>query len=111
MTWSSGDKRIIGHLTACFISYYCEAVITKALREKNILLKNTAAEKQMNPPRALTVVEALKELNEVRAVPVKVHDQIIWVRTDITGNAASALQAVGCRIPPKLLQVEKIANL
>jgi transposase len=29
------DERIIGHLTLCFLAYYCEALMTKALREKN----------------------------------------------------------------------------
>jgi len=31
----------------------------------------------------LTVVQAMDELNRVMAIPVKVRNQTIWVRTDI----------------------------
>lgn len=36
--WS--DKHIIGHLTMCFLAYLCEALMTKRLREKNLLLES-----------------------------------------------------------------------
>jgi transposase len=100
------DNRILGHLTLCFISYYCEAMITKKLREKNIVLTRSSTENKLVKQRPLTVVEALKDLVEVRAIPVKVQNQTIWVRTDITGNAASILSAIGAKIPPRTLLVE-----
>lgn len=31
------DQRITGHLTMCFLSYFCEAQMTKMLREKGII--------------------------------------------------------------------------
>lgn len=100
------DSRIIGHLVLCFISYYCEAIITKKLREKNTILKRPSAEAKIIKKRPLTVVEALKDLVEVRAIPVKIQNQTYWVRTDITGNAAAILTAIGAKIPPRTLLVE-----
>lgn len=100
------DNRILGHLTLCFISYYCEAMITKKLREKNIVLTKPSIENKLVKQRPLTVVEALKDLVEVRAIPVKVQNQTIWVRTDIAGNAAAILNAIGAKIPPRTLLVE-----
>lgn len=105
------DRRIIGHLTVCFLSYYCEAITTKYLRDKRAVLKNTSIENGLVEERPLTVVEAMKELREVRAIPVRIQDQIVWVRTDITGNAATILQAVGCRIPPKVIDIQKVSKL
>ncbi len=48
--------------------------------------------------------ENIRELREVRAVPVRirVRDQVIWTRTDITGNANSLFKAAGVAIPPKI---------
>jgi len=100
------DSRIVGHLVLCFISYYCEAIITKKLREKNTILKRPSAEAKIIKERPLTVVEALKDLVEVRAIPVKIQNQTYWVRTDITGNAAAILTAIGAKIPPRTLLVE-----
>jgi transposase len=101
------DHRIIGHLTACFLAYLCEAHITRLLREKKLKLKSPALKTDGGPlkDRALTVPEALKELNEVRAVPVKIRGQEIWCRTDIAGNSATLLHAIGARIPPKILKI------
>lgn len=36
--------------------------------------------------RRLTVFEAMRELSEVRAIPVKMKKTAIWVRTDTKGN-------------------------
>lgn len=99
------DQRIIGHLVACFLAYLCEAHATNLLREKNIKLKSKAIEDGQTKQRMLTVPESMRELNEVRAVPVKVRGQTIWCRTDIAGNAAAILTAVGARIPAKILKV------
>ncbi len=66
------DHRIIGHLTACFIAHYCETQVTKLLRDKNLLLKSESIKNKVVKNRPLTFVKSLKELNEVRAVPVKV---------------------------------------
>lgn len=101
--WS--DDRIIGHLTMCFIAYFCEAQITKLLRQKQIELDSIAIDAEIIKPRALTVAQAMQELIEVRAIPVSLKDKTYWVRTDIKGNAAKLFKAVGAAIPPKLLEV------
>jgi transposase len=101
------DHRIIGHLVVCFLAYLCEAHITRRLREKSITLKSPAIEGRIIKQRQLTVAEALKELVEVRAVPVRVKNQTVWTRTDIAGNAVALLRAVGAAIPPKILKITK----
>ena len=98
------DNRIIGHLTLCFIAYLCEAHLTKRLREKGVVLKSSAIDNKTIKKRPLTVVEAMRELREVRAVPVDIRNQTVWVRTDISGNATTLLRASGVRIPPKMLK-------
>ena len=50
------------------------------------------------------VVETMRELAEVRAVPVRMKGQTVWLRTDIKGNAAKLLKAIGAPIPPKILK-------
>ena len=103
--WS--DDRIIGHLTLCFLAYFCEAQMTKMLREKNIELKSKAIHQEIIDPRPLTVVESMRELSEVRAIPVKIKGKTIWTRTDIQGNAAKLFKTLNVRIPPKVLKLEK----
>jgi transposase len=105
------DRRIVGHLTLCFLAYYCESLMTIALRDKGLTLESKAIEDGIIEPRPLTVVEAMAQLQDVRAIPVSVRDTIIWVRTDISGNAYKLLSAVGMKPPPKLLAVRKNENL
>ena len=99
------DPRIVGHLTLCFIAYYCESLMTKALREKKLMLENPAIDAGIIKLRPLTVVEAMRELQEVRAVPVKVRSTTMWVRTDINGNANKLFSAIGLKPPPKVLRL------
>ena len=101
------DRRIIGHLTLGFLAYLCEALMTKGLREKNLMLESPAVEEETIQPRPLTVVEAMRELQEVKAIPVKVKSSTIWVRTDISGNANKLFSAIGLKAPPKVLQLER----
>ena len=102
------DHRIIGHLTLCFLSYLCEAHLTKRLREKKMMLKSPAIGKSRVKPRPLTVVEAMKNLKEVRAIPVKIRDHVVWTRTDITGNALALFKAARMGVPPKILKTQKM---
>ena len=105
------DPRIVGHLTLCFIAYYCESLMTQALREKKLMLSSNAIEEKTIDPRPLTVLEAMRELQEVRAVPVKVHSTTIWVRTDINGNSNKLFSAIGLKPPPKLLRLTRSENV
>ncbi len=104
------DERIVGHLTMCFLSYYCESLLTIALREKGLTLESKSIENGKIKPRPLTVVEAMRELQDVRAVPVKFGDMTIWVRTDIYGNASKLFSAIKLKIPPKVLKLDKNSN-
>jgi hypothetical protein len=101
--WS--DDRIIGHLTLCFMAYLCEALMTKSLRAKGFVLDTPATAKKIIGQRPLTVVEAMRELNEVRAIPVTLRGKTTWVRTDIAGNANKLLLAIGRKPPPKVLNL------
>ena len=101
------DERIMGHLTLCFLSYLCEAHLTKRLREKGILFKSPAVGKGSTRVRPLSVVEAMKKLREVRAIPVRIRNQVVWTRTDITGHCLALFRAAGVGPPPKILKTEK----
>lgn len=105
------DPRIVGHLTLCFIAYYCESLMTQALRGKKLILSSNAIDEKIIDPRPLTVLEAMRELQEVRAVPVKVHSTTIWVRTDINGNSHKLFSAIGLKSPPKVLRLTKSENV
>ena len=100
------DDRILGHLVLCFISYLCESYLSKRLYDRCVLLKDRAIQGKTVKPRFLTVLEAMRQLKEVRAVPVRVKDKTLWIRTDITGNAADVFKAIGVKIPSKQLKVE-----
>lgn len=100
------DERIIGHIMVCFLSYLCEAHLTKRVREKADRLKSKSVENGWIEPRPLTSVQGIKELNQVLAIPVKIRKQKIWVRTDIPENAMKLLMAMNMKIPPKILKKE-----
>jgi len=97
------DQRIIGHLVLCFLAYLCEAHLTKALRDSYEVLERKSITKKTIKPRQLTVVQAMDELAQVMAVPVKVKKETIWVRTDIPTNATSLMKAIGMKIPSKII--------
>jgi hypothetical protein len=46
----------------------------------------------------------MEELSRVMAIPVRVRERTIWVRTDIPANAQKLIKAIGMRIPPKIIQ-------
>ena len=94
------DHRIVSHLTMCFIALPCEAHITRALRDANHRYVGKAVREKAIRPRQLSAATVLRELAEVRAVPVTIGTQLIWVRTDIQGHVAELFQTLGLRIPP-----------
>ena len=100
------DKRILGHLVVCFLSYLCEAYFAKKLDQRKITLKNNATTEQRIKSRPLSVAEAMSKLKEVRAIPVRYKDKTIWIRTDIYGNNADVFKAIGAKIPSKQLKIE-----
>jgi transposase len=98
------DNRIIGHLVLCFLTYLCEAHLTRLLRNSQEHLIRKSITKNIIKERELTVAQAMDELNRVMAIPVKVRKDTIWLRTDIPPNALKMIQAIGMKIPPKILQ-------
>lgn len=101
------DKRIIGHLMLCFLSHFCEAHLTTKLREAGLKQNSKAITEGIIKNRPLTTVAAMEELMRVMAVPVKVKNEVIWLRTDIPPNAVKLIKAIGMRIPPKILPQNK----
>jgi hypothetical protein len=97
------DKRIIGHLTMCFIALLCEAHVARALRQKLLQRKSPAIDDNTIRPRPLAAASVFAELAELRAVPISLAGQKIWVRTDIKGHVAKLFLALGLRIPPRVL--------
>jgi len=98
------DKRIIGHLVLCFLAYLCEAQLTKLLRERTERLEKKSTSKGYIRSRGLSVVQAMEELSRIMAIPVRVRERTIWVRTDIPVNAQKLIKAIGMRIPLKIIQ-------
>lgn len=84
------DKRIEGHMMICFLAYYLEAYVTQQLREAEV---------------KFTAPAAFDALNQVRAIPVNVRGQTVWVRTKIEGIAAKLLQILKIRIPGDVLKL------
>ena len=79
--------------------------MTRLLRQKGKQLTSPAIEEGVIQRRPLTVAESMKELCEVRAVPIRLgEEKTIWVRTDINGNAAQLFAAIGMKLPSRVLQ-------
>ncbi len=79
-----------------------------SLAEKKLMFKSPALGKSHVKPRPLSVVEAMQSLKEVRAIPVKIRDQIVWTRTDVTGNALALFRAARVGLPPKILKTHRM---
>jgi transposase len=99
--WS--DHRIIGHLMVCFLAYLCEAYVTRELRSHKEMMESKSSLDKTIDKRPLSAALAFEELNSVLAIPVKIKDQTIWVRTDIPGNAMKLIKVLHMKIPPKIL--------
>lgn len=97
------DNRIIGHFVLCFLAYFCEAHITKKLRESHQMLIRKSIENNIVKPRALTAAQTMEDMAKVMAVPVQVKNKTIWIRTDIPENGNKLLRALGLKIPPKII--------
>lgn len=99
--WS--DHRIMGHLMVCFLAYLCEAYVTKELRSHREMMESKSSLDRIIDSRPLTAALAFEELNCVLAIPVKIKEQTIWVRTDIPENAVKLLKVLHMKMPPKIL--------
>ncbi|MEJ5267849.1 MAG: hypothetical protein WHW07_08620, partial [Bacteroidales bacterium] len=90
----------------CFLSHFCEAHLTKKLRESKMFQESKSIEKVVIKQRPLTAMAAMEELSRVMAVPVKIKKETIWLRTDIPPNAIKLIKSIGMKIPPKILPQE-----
>ena len=99
------DKRITGHLVMCFISYLCEAWLTRELRKKKVMRKSPAIKNKTIKPRPLTAASAMKDLNQVTAGFYTIRDKKVWIRSEIEGNAAKILQTARIKIPQRILKM------
>lgn len=86
----------------------CEAHVTRALQTSRDEHDSRAVRDGIIAPRQLSAVTVFRELADVRAIPVRIGAQILWVRTDLCGHAAVLFQRLGLRIPPKLLKCENV---
>ena len=102
------DNRITGHLVMCFIAYLCEAWLTRELRKKKVMRKSAAIKNKTIKPRPLTVASAMKDLNQVRAIPVKFKNKIFWLSTDIEDNSVHFFKAIDMKVPKQLLKVREV---
>lgn len=106
------DERIIGHLVLCFLSFFCEAHMAKALRKKGSELKSKSVRQDIIDTRQLTPAMAMEQVAQVRAIPIKVKGQkTLWVRTDISGASAELFKSLGIAIPPKVLDFKESKNV
>jgi hypothetical protein len=80
------DDRIIGHLRLCFLSYFCEAHLSKRLRKAQVEIELKSIDKKIIKSQPLTVVLAMEKLSQVMAMPVIVKKETIWLRTYIPSN-------------------------
>jgi transposase len=97
------DNRIIGHLMLSFLSHFCEAHLTKRLREKGVYQESKSIKEGIVKRRPLTVPAAMEQLSLVRAVPVKIKKENLWLRTDIPPNGIKLIKAIGMKILAKIL--------
>ena len=72
--------------------------MTRELRRRRVRLKSAAADSGTIAPRPL------RDLREVRAVPVEIKGPVIWVRMQIERNAEEMFRATGVQIPKKPLK-------
>jgi len=100
------NRRIIGHLTICFLAYLCQAYLTKKLRQKKIKLQSKAIDENLIRERALTAPTAIQELASLMVVPVDTSSKRVWIRTDIGQNGVELFKTLGMQIPPKILKTE-----
>lgn len=86
-----------GHIFASFLALY----LSSALRKKLAAIHPTAGNTHTAPP--LTTVpwdDLMRDLSQVRAVRVRLGDDVYLMRTELTGSAHQAFRAAGVRPPP-----------
>jgi IS4 transposase len=102
------EDHVRGHIVVCFLALVMEAALIRRLK-KNALpgaLFKSGASLSADPELEEAKVsyrDTLAGLDNVRAVEIKANQKRWLVRTELSGQAALAFQAVGIR-PPTLVQ-------
>ena len=102
------DRRILGHLVVCFLAYFCEAHMRERLRDQKIFLETPSTEAKQISRRPLTVVEAMKELKGLQALPLKIQNKVLWTRTEVTDKVKAIFKAMKIELPPRTLKKQAL---
>jgi transposase len=78
-------SRVRGHFGICFLALVMESTLARMLKNPQVSYR-----------------EALKDLEQVKAVRVELDGRAFLLRTELPGRAYDAFQAVGLRPPPRL---------
>ncbi len=89
------ERRIRAHVFVCFLALQIKVYLTKKLKEID---------------EGLSYSEVIRAVEKIKAVKFRVKEKEIIMRTDLPEGAHHAFRAVGCAIPPKILQTRE-ANL
>ena len=98
------DHRIKGHLTMCYLAYFCEAQITKTFRHKKLMLESKSIDNGEMELRALTSVQFMKSLNSLRAIEITIADKTLIKTTPIDNITLKGLAALSIPLPEKTLK-------
>jgi hypothetical protein len=81
------ERRIRGHIAACFLALVCRAQLKVRLRQVD---------------ETVPLTKALRELHQVRAHVLRLKDRHYLTRTPIEGGAALLFRAMGMQVPPRV---------
>lgn len=88
-------SRVRGHIMVCFLALMMESTFLKLLREKRA---------------KASYREVLKDLEQVKGVRVELNNRAFLLRTELTGKAYDAFQAVGLRPPPRIQPLAALSS-
>jgi len=89
------DRRIRAHVMICFLSLLLRTILNKKLKKKY---------------KDASYQDSLKDLKELRAVHLRIHNNDITIRTEYQPGAAQAVKALGMRNPPRILSSKSKNN-
>jgi len=82
------EDRIRGHVCVCFLALVLQATMQKLL---------------LNADKPASYGEVMRDLAKLQAVKLRLKDKEHIVRTELTGQANQAFQAVRLRVPPRVI--------
>jgi len=97
------DERIKGHIIMCYLAYFCEAQITKVFRNKKITNTSKSSSEGLTKERALTCVQFMDSLKNLKAIEIKIADKTFYKTTPADENIKQGLAALEIPLPEKTL--------